>query len=85
MTKASISALTLLAAMLASTVMARAAGFMIDPDPTSPTLGELVDRENGAASAIRGAVGGHPRPVITRLPSAPRDATTVIVPGRRLR
>ncbi|HRE20719.1 MAG TPA: hypothetical protein PKW21_06765 [Rhabdaerophilum sp.] len=85
MTKASISALSVLA-MLASTVeVVRAAGFTIDPDPASPTLGELVDRENSVASALRGPAEGRPRPVVVRVPATPREAVTVIVPGRRLR
>lgn len=85
MTKASISASLSLAAVLILDQSARAAGFSIDPDPASPTLGELVDREKLAADTLRGpSVTSRPANV-TRVPVMPREAVTVIVPGRRLR
>lgn len=85
MTKASVSVLSVLAVCAATCGVARASGFAIDPDPASPTLGELVERESGAARALRGPVAARPQPIVTRVPHAPREAVTVIVPGRRLR
>ncbi len=53
------------------------AGFAIDPDPRSPTLGEMVDREE---SARRPLVAPPVRNVRT-VPVIPRDAVTVWAPG----
>lgn len=83
MVKVSISAAFALAITFAFPQVATASGFAIDPDPASPTLGELVDREKGASAALRGPVVERSRVVVTRVPVPPRGAVTVIVPGRR--
>lgn len=85
MVKVSISTVFALALALAFPPVATASGFAIDPDPASPTLGELVDREKGANAALRGPVVERSRVIVTRTPVPPRGAVTVIVPGRRLR
>lgn len=56
---------------------ALAAGFAIDPDPRSPTLGEMVDREDRARRPV---VVPPVRNVRTE-PVVPRDAVTVWAPG----
>lgn len=56
-----------------------AAGFAIDPDPRSPTLGEIVDREDRARLPI-----APPRQVRAQ-PVIPRGAVTVWAPGVRPR
>lgn len=58
---------------------ALAASFAIDPDPRSPTLGEIVDREE------RARLPAPPiRPVRTQ-PYVPPGAATVWAPGVRMR
>ena len=85
MVKVSISTVFALAITLALPHVATASGSAIDPDPTSPTLGELVDREKGTSAALRRPVVERSRVIVTRAPVPPRGAVTVIVPGRRLR
>lgn len=85
MTKASTCPSLALVALLALCQAVSAAGFSIDPDPASPTLGELVDREAGPVRVLRGPVVERNPATITRVPAMPREAVTVIVPGRRLR
>lgn len=66
---------------------ARPAGFAIDPDPNSPTLGDILDRE-ARASAPRPAlkpVEVPPAPVTVSTPYVPRAAVTVLAPRVRSR
>lgn len=56
-----------------------AAGFAIDPDPRSPTLGEILDREEQARLPVAPV-----RPVRTQ-PYVPPGAATVWAPGVRMR
>ncbi|MCZ8184610.1 MAG: hypothetical protein O9322_16685 [Beijerinckiaceae bacterium] len=55
------------------------AGFAIDPDPRSPTLGEILDSEERARLPTAPV-----RPVRTQ-PYVPPGATTVWAPGVRSR
>jgi hypothetical protein len=56
-----------------------AAGGAIDPDPYSPTIGEILDREERARVPL-------PPPRIVRTqPVIPRGAVTVWAPGVRAR
>ena len=79
---------SLLAAALSS---AHAAGFSIDPDPNSPTLGEILDREaraNAPRPALKPiAAEGVPvaAPRIVDKPLIPREAVTVLAPRVRQR
>lgn len=56
-----------------------AAGFAIDPDPRSPTLGEILDSEERARLPAAPV-----RPVRTQ-PYVPPGAATVWAPGVRAR
>ncbi|MFY8114341.1 MAG: hypothetical protein ACOVOC_08990 [Rhabdaerophilum sp.] len=58
---------------------ALAAGFVIDPDPGSPTLGEIVDREE------RARLPAPPIRPVRSQPYVPPGATTVWAPGVRPR
>jgi hypothetical protein len=73
-----------LAIVLGTGGFASAAGANIDPDPASPLLGELLAREAASRDAA-----AKPEPEARRgvrtAPQVPRGATTVIVPGGRLR
>lgn len=58
-----------------------AAGGAIDPDPYSPTIGEILDREERARVPMP-----PPAPRIVRTqPVIPRGAVTVWAPGVRAR
>jgi hypothetical protein len=61
------------------------AGFSIDPDPASPTLGEVLDREARLRRAASVPVVATPAPRISAVPAIPQNAATVIVPGTRNR
>jgi hypothetical protein len=66
---------------------ARAAGFSIDPDPNSPTLGEILDRET-RANAPRPAlkpVTAQPPAEVVAMPAVPQGAVTVLAPRLRHR
>ena len=66
---------------------ARPARFAIDPDPNSPTLGDILDREvkaNGPRPALR-PVEAPPAPVTVSTPYVPRAAVTVLAPRVRSR
>lgn len=65
---------------------ARPAGFAIDPDPNSPTLGDILDREakaNGPRPALKPVEA--PPPVTVSTPYVPRAAVTVLAPRVRSR
>lgn len=64
---------------------ARPAGFSIDPDPNSPTLGDILDGE-ARANAPRPALKQvAPPPVTVSTPYVPRAAVTVLAPRVRAR
>lgn len=69
--------------MVWMTVPAAARGFAIDPDPRSPLLGDLLDRE--AKTTAQPAPESAPRVRVRANPVVPGEAVTVIVPGRRLK
>lgn len=65
---------------------ASAGGMAIDPDPTSPTIGEMLRAEAEAMRARPSPAA--PSPAIRAIraePHVPRNAVTVWVPGRRAR
>lgn len=61
---------------------ALAAGFAIDPDPRSPSLGEILDAEKRAKPPPRAELA--PARISTK-PVVPQGAVTVVVPRARLR
>jgi hypothetical protein len=66
---------------------ARAAGFSIDPDPNSLTLGEILDREakaNAPRPALKPVVVQVPADVVA-MPAVPQGAVTVLGPRLRHR
>lgn len=67
---------------------ARAAGFSIDPDPNSPTLGEILDREaraNAPRPALRPVAAQSPAIGVVTMPAVPQGAVTVLGPRLRHR
>jgi hypothetical protein len=75
-----------LSCCLGMAVSARAASSAIDPDPFSPTIGDILDRE---AAQRRASMRPPPAAPVERIvsshPVIPAGATTVIVPGVRPR
>lgn len=80
------SAVRLIVAFGLSAGAALAAPARIDPDPTSPTLGDLIDRERRQAPrrSELDAASGALRSVSSEAKVAP-GSTTVLVPGGRSR
>lgn len=67
---------------------ARPAGFAIDPDPNSPTLGDILDREakaNAPRPALKPVEAPPSAPVTVSTPYVPRAAVTVLAPRVRPR
>lgn len=58
-----------------------AAPSQIDPEPSSPTLGEILDLERKAANKTPERPNA---PAIEAKPNIPSGATTVLTPGARL-
>lgn len=71
--------------MLVTGGLASAAGAKIDPDPASPLLGELLAREAAGREAAPAKPEPESRRGVRAAPQVPRGATTVLVPGGRLR
>jgi hypothetical protein len=80
--RAVLPCLALIAAFLPA-IRAEARGFAIDPDPNSPLLGDLLDRETRASHPA--PVQAAPQPRVRATPVVPREAVTVLVPGRKLK
>lgn len=80
---------------LAAMSPAAAANYAIDPDPRSPTLGEMLDRERAARMPVPRAVPSVIPPVVPSAvpvervvssePRIPAGAVTVLAPGVRRR
>lgn len=66
----------------AGALTARAAGFAIDPDPNSMTLGEILDRER-LANAPRPALRPAALAPASAEPVVPLGAVTVLAPRTR--
>lgn len=57
------------------------ARFAIDPDPNSPTLGDILDREaGGRAKGLKKSNASLPPQKVVADPTLPRDAVTVLAP-----
>jgi hypothetical protein len=64
---------------------AMASGVPIDPVPGSPLLGELLAREAAILETPSAKAAPASRPAVRAVPHVPKGATTVLVPGGRLR
>ena len=67
---------------------ARSAGFTIDPDPTSLTLGEILDRvarANAPRPALKPVAPQQVTGEVVTMPAVPQGAVTVLAPRVRHR